>query len=266
MLHGRGSSGIEFSEDLFTSRLSEANENLPSRFPGWRWVFPSSRMLWSTAFEEEMPAWFEAHSLTDITARQDLQTDGIKESVGYITKIIDDEVERLGGAAEKLVLGGISQGAAVGLWTLLCRSHSTRRIAGFVGVSCWLPFAADIQYFLGETASAERESSGPVPETPQALRFVQSTMAATRASLDLHQRTHSLLSTPVFLGHGIDDAYVDIALGIQAKEVLTKIGLTVQWREYTGAEEEGHWLKEPDELDDIADFLKAVGKRGETTV
>jgi hypothetical protein len=33
---------------------------LPSRFPGWRWVFPSSRILWSSTFREEMPAWFDA--------------------------------------------------------------------------------------------------------------------------------------------------------------------------------------------------------------
>lgn len=247
ILHGRGSSGTEFAKDLFTTRLSSANENLPSRFPGWRWVFPSSRMLWSTAFEEDMPAWFEAHSLTDITARQDLQIPGISESVEYIIGIMDEEVDRLGGAAKNVVLGGISQGAAVGLWTLLCRPSSTHRIGGFIGVSCWLPFATDIENFLGKTARAERKASSADSQSPEALGFVLRMMSATKESLDLHQGVHPLFSTPVFLGHGIDDAYVDVILGNQARRALTEMGLAVRWKEYSGADEEGHWPKEPEE-------------------
>ena len=260
MLHGRASSGIEFSDDLFSSKLSAANENLPSRFPGWRWVFPSSRVLWSSTFQKEMPAWFDAYSLTDITAKQDLQLDGIKESVEHLTGILDEEIERLGGVGENLVLAGISQGAAVGLWTLLCRSRSTSRIGGFVGASCWLPLAADVEIFLGENPRAAEKTSGATVETLEALSFVQRTMATTKASfVDCHG-VDSLQSTPVLLGHGFDDAYVDVELGKQARDVLTKIGLVVQWREYVGAEEEGHWFKEPEQLDDIAEFLDTVGK------
>jgi lysophospholipase-2 len=55
-----------------------------------------------------MPAWFEAHSLTDVTARQDLQIGGIHESVEYLTGVLGEEIERLGGAADRVVLGGIS--------------------------------------------------------------------------------------------------------------------------------------------------------------
>lgn len=32
------------------------------------------------------------------------------------------------------------------------------------------------------------------------------------------------------------------------------VGFQVDWREYVGAAEEGHWLKEPEELDAIAEF------------
>lgn len=73
-----------------------------------------------------MPAWFEAHSLTDITARQELQEPVVIAAVGYLTYALDDEIERVSGDAGKVVLGGISQGAAVGMWTLLCRSKSDR--------------------------------------------------------------------------------------------------------------------------------------------
>ena len=59
-------------------------------------------------FQEDMPAWFEAHSLTDITARQDLQVSGIRDSVDHVTVIINEEIRRLNGNPRKLLLGGIS--------------------------------------------------------------------------------------------------------------------------------------------------------------
>lgn len=72
------------------------------------------------------------------------------------------------------------------------------------------------------------------------------------------RRSETLLSTPVFLGHGADDAYVNIELGRQARHVLSQIGLKVEWREYSGAEQEGHWMKAPEELDDVAEFLRGI--------
>ena len=207
-----------------------------------------------------MPAWFDAYSLTDITAKQDLQLDGIRESVEHLIGILDKEIERLGGVGENLVLAGICQGAAVGLWTLLCRSRSTSRIGGFVGASCWLPLAEDVEIFLGEKPRTAEKTSGATGETSEALKFVESTMATTKTSFIDYHIVNPLQSTPVLLGHGVDDAYVDVELGKQARDILTKIGLVVQWREYTGAEEEGHWFKEPEQLNDIAEFLDAVGE------
>ena len=100
------------------------------KLPGRLWVFPSSRELWSTVFQEEIAAWFEAHFLTDVTARQDLQTEGIRESVRYIEGILEDEIDKLRGPAENLVLGGIRQGGEIGLWTLFCASKPWRETPG----------------------------------------------------------------------------------------------------------------------------------------
>jgi hypothetical protein len=36
----------------------------------------------------------------------------------------------------------------------------------------------------------------------------------------------------------------------------------VEVREYTGAEREGHWLKEPEQLDDVVTFLRALENDG----
>ncbi|KXX77041.1 Testis-specific serine kinase substrate [Madurella mycetomatis] len=56
-----------------------------------------------------------------------------------------------------------------------------------------------------------------------------------------------LLSTPIFLGHGIDDAFVPAELSREARHVLARVGFQLEWREYSGTEVEGHWLKAPEE-------------------
>ncbi|KAK4149047.1 acyl-protein thioesterase 1 [Chaetomidium leptoderma] len=217
-----------------------------------------------TAFDETMPAWFQAHSLTDVTARQDLQMIGIRESVRYLTRLLDEETEKLGGAADRVLLGGISQGAAVGLWTLLCAGESTAagRLGGFVGASTWLPFAENLERYLGggEIRTKQDTTASNDAQVSKADAFVEAMTASARGVLP-DQRGSSepaLHSVPVFLAHGTDDAYVDIELGRQAAHVLRKVGLKTEWREYSGADQEGHWLKEPEEFDDIVRFLEST--------
>ncbi|KAK4044537.1 Alpha/Beta hydrolase protein [Parachaetomium inaequale] len=220
MLHGRGSNGPEFAEEL-AETAAPGQQPLTQRFPSWRWVFPSSQELWSTAFEEMLPAWFEAHSLTDTTAREDLQMGGIKESVAYMQSILDQEVARLGGDAEKVVIMGISQGGAIGMWTLLCQGILDRRFGAFVGASTWLPFAANIQRLLGRGDG--QEAAKAASENSPSDSFVEDMLAARSQSASQHT-SRPLLATPVFLGHGLDDAVVDVELGRQAHEALADVG------------------------------------------
>ncbi|KAG4256135.1 hypothetical protein FPRO03_05083 [Fusarium proliferatum] len=246
LLHGRGSNGEEFAQELFEETLSSDQSSLAQKLPSWKWVFPSSRELWSTAFQEDMPAWFEAHSLTDITARQDLQIPGIKESVSYIKTILDQESQNLGGDTSKVVLGGISQGAAVGMWTLLCHDTIERPIGAFFATNTWLPFAPSIEKYL---------SNEPTSPMDTGTEFVAGMLAQSKVSLPQAQERPP--STTVFLGHGTDDAYVDVELGRKARDILIQAGFTVEWREYQGAELEGHWFKAPEEVDDLLNFLVA---------
>ncbi|KAF5966142.1 lysophospholipase [Fusarium bulbicola] len=244
LLHGRGSNGEEFAQELFEETLSSDQSSLAQKLPNWRWVFPSSRELWSTAFQEDMPAWFEAHSLTDITARQDLQIPGIKESVSHVKTIMDQEIERLGGDASKIVLGGISQGAAVGIWTLLCLDSIERPLGAFFATNTWLPFASTIERYMSH------EPNSPVDIGAE---FVAEMLAQPKVAFP--QSRERLSSTAVFLGHGTDDAYVDVELGRKARDIIIQAGFTVEWREYQGAELEGHWFKAPEEVDDLFTFL-----------
>ncbi|OBT72650.1 hypothetical protein VF21_08345 [Pseudogymnoascus sp. 05NY08] len=246
LLHGRGSNGEEFAEELIEESRIPDQPTLSQKFPSWRFVFPSSRELWSTLFEEDMPAWFEAHSLTDITSRQELQEPGIVEAVGYLSSVLDDEIERMGGDAGKVVLGGISQGAAVGMWTLLC-GEKRESLGGFVGASTWLPFAGHIEEYVGKGG-----------ENSPGRYFVESMMSHLKHLVARPREFRGVLNTPVFLGHGIDDEMVDIELGRQARKVLEQLGMEVEGKEYQGAELDGHWVKVPEEMDDIARFLRAV--------
>jgi predicted esterase len=256
MLHGRGSNGPEFAGEL-AETMAPGQKPLIDRFPSWRWVFPSSQELWSTAFEEMLPAWFEAHSLTDTSARADLQMEGIRQSVAYIQSILDQEAASLGGQTEKVVIMGISQGGAIGMWTLLlCQGIPGKRLGAFVGASTWLPFAANIQ-LLWEDDSREAGNNG-FPEADPSDTFVADMLSVRNRPTPSPGTDRSARATPIFLGHGVDDAVVDVELGRQAQKVLAKVGLQPEWKEYSGAELEGHWLKTPEQIDDIASFLIKV--------
>lgn len=254
MLHGRGSNGPEFAEEL-AETAAPGQTPLTQRFPGWRWVFPSSQELWSTAFEEMLPAWFEAHSLTDTTVREDLQMEGIRQSVAYVQSILNREVAALGGETERVVVMGISQGGAIGMWTLLCQGALDGRFGAFVGASTWLPFAATIERLFGkgDDHNTAETASGSSPSDT----FVAD-MMPTLSPLAASPTDKSLLSTPVFLGHGVDDAVVDVELGRQVKQVLAKGGFQVEWKEYSSAELEGHWFKTPEQVEDMVAFLTTI--------
>jgi predicted esterase len=252
ILHGRGSTVEEFAEEFLESTLSDGF-SLSEKLPGCRWVFPSSQDLWSTMFQENMPAWFEAHSLTDINARQDLQVRGIRDSVDHITVIVNEEIRRLDGDPQKLLLGGISQGGAVALWTLLCQKDSTMRPGAVMVASTWLPFATNIERtFAAQSWPSETQGT-------EFDRFVEQ-MIAVKTFPGTTEVSHRL--PPVFIGHSVDDAYVDVELGRQAARILAQVGLPLEWKEYSAAEEEGHWFKIPDEMDDIYEFLGRIGWMG----
>ncbi|CAI4213581.1 unnamed protein product [Parascedosporium putredinis] len=66
-------------------------------------------------------------------------------------------------------------------------------------------------------------------------------------------RESTSIRTPVFLGHGAMDEKVLPSLGQEAFETLKALGFTTEWRGY---QDEGHWYKIPDEIDDILDFIR----------
>ncbi|EAS30324.3 uncharacterized protein CIMG_05803 [Coccidioides immitis RS] len=254
-LHGRGSNGPEFTEDLFSSKTS-GGQDLPSLFPSWRWVFPSSGSRWNATFMEHQSAWFDIASLADTNRRQDLQIQGLKESSQYVLGVIEREIELLGGRSDNIIFGGLSQGMATALWTLLCSPGRVKgRIGAFVGCCGWIPFTLHIDQAIQLYRSKYASELG----TSMCLIMPAFLLGTTGCPPfdSKPEEVKAVLSTPVLLLHGTDDAVVDISLGQQACQLLKEMGMDVKFYEYSGAENEGHWIKEPDGFDQIAAFLES---------
>lgn len=80
----------------------------------------------------KMPSWFDLKSLE---ARGPEDEAGIKKASESIQSMIDAE-EREGIPANRIVLGGFSQGGALALYSALTYK---KPLAGVIGLSCWLP-------------------------------------------------------------------------------------------------------------------------------
>lgn len=266
LLHGRGSNGPEFCDELFQSVTSQM-KNLPDSLPNFRWVFPSSGIRYSTAFDEHEPAWFDIYSLENPNDRQDLQVDGLRESVLAILSVLNEEIKLVDGDSSRVFLGGISQGMATSLFTFLCApGRINRPLGGILGFCGWLPFAQQAEDLLRRQQAQEllrkyqinhrlSEPSGLDKRGEMSKLFLE-----TIAGADVHQITadthFSVLSTPVFISHGIDDTLVSLRVGRQASRILQQIDVPTQWRVFTGAVAGGHWIKEPEGFDNIVQFVQ----------
>ncbi|KAL8692934.1 MAG: hypothetical protein Q9218_002136 [Villophora microphyllina] len=230
-LHGRGSQGPEFADELFEQATSSGH-SLQQAFSSTKWVFPSSQERYSTVFQEELDEWFDIYSLTDPATREELQIEGIRDSVESLRGIVSDEARIVG--PERVVLMGLSQGCAIGLMTLLA---SEFKIAGFVGLNGWLPFRKQVGESTGKGALAE--------------------FFGSKLNVELPERTSSVRDTPIFLAHCVDDEIIDIELGRQARDALGSLGMSIVWKE---EKEGGHLgMLNTSGLDTIATFLRDWG-------
>jgi lysophospholipase II len=153
-------------------------------------------MRWCTPFEEERWAWFDTFSLDDLTDRENLQVEGLRDGVFLIKQIIQEEVERLDGKAEKVIFGGFSQGSALAMWSLFMGTATINGSLGaLVGVGAWMPFA--------ELAKKAVATSGPPAERIQALAQTFASILEVESVMK-PEAIQASLQIPVFLGHGTD--------------------------------------------------------------
>ncbi|KAF5662702.1 acyl thioesterase [Fusarium heterosporum] len=257
LLHGLGSNGEKFGRELIETGICSDGKSLPSLLPGARFIFPTSKRRRSSAFKRAMlTQWFDVASLEDPSYRSQTQFQGLEESSRDIFHLIN--AERFKVSHKNVILGGISQGCAMGLLCLLALEFP---LGGFIGMSGWLPFATQLEEIANDDDD-EAHFSGD--ENPFANSDVESD--SCDASVKVHEYARELLSlestgrsealhafsTPVLLGHGEDDGKIVPSLGEQACRVLQSVGLEVEWESYEG---QGHWYKVPDQIDDIAKFI-----------
>ncbi|TGJ80413.1 hypothetical protein E0Z10_g8350 [Xylaria hypoxylon] len=219
-LHGRDSNCREFANELFESDASEpANQprTLPDLFPGIRWVFPSAPILQSERFGTDMSQWFDMWSVENLAERSELQHPGLHQSVEQILWVLKKEEMLV--PRERIFLAGISQGFATVIAVLF--AAAPKRFARLIGLCSWMPAALCAEDFQSFEDTSDGKSSR---------------------------------STPVFLGHPIDDEVVPIKNGRDLRDTFQSRRFQVEWREY---EDGGHWVNEPQGVDDIARFINS---------
>ncbi|KAK3344224.1 Alpha/Beta hydrolase protein [Lasiosphaeria hispida] len=239
LLHGRDSEAEEFALEFFQCETNtvvgpETDRTLPVLFPTVRWVFPRAKPLRSERFNIDMSQWFDMWSVEDPQERSELQVPGLKSSIDLVAQVIEDEellVER-----DRIVLGGISQGFATSLAVLF--ADGSGNFAGLCGFCSWLPFA-------------DRAASAISKEDPPELLRAMHRLYSEQGPSPLPQLT----STPILLEHSRDDSVIAIENGTRMRDILAQLGFLVDWHEY---EDGGHWVNEPQGVDDFATFLRKI--------
>jgi lysophospholipase II len=261
LLHGRGSNAEEFAEELFEGE-SSSEQTLPQHFSGFKWVFPCAHPRFSTVFGEEVTEWFDVYSLADPSEEEEIQVEGLRESVAFIHGLIANEGEILGHSRrDRIILGGISQGCAVGITALL---SGLCGIGAFVGFNGWLPLMDSVKEALSKSgqnqASFGKERCERLASSLRLKLGLQEEMHSTDAGVMLGKPSEvpepGYRHTPIFLSHTVDDEVIDVALGKQMRNRLFGIVMhKVVWKEY---EHGGHWIAEPEGFEDIVQFLSEI--------
>ncbi|KAJ9199872.1 hypothetical protein DTO164E3_4329 [Paecilomyces variotii] len=163
LLHGRGSNASRFGHELLRSA------NLPARLPTVKFVFPTARRRRSTVLKKiPIHQWFDNHSLDDPNQRTDLQVEGLCETAAFLRELVVQEAGILRekgyedhDAYPRIVLGGLSQGCAAAIFSLLgggWGENGRETLGAFCGMSGWLPFQGQLSEILNFGIENDHES------------------------------------------------------------------------------------------------------------
>jgi predicted esterase len=235
-LHGRGDTTNGFTRFLYQWRDSYGR-TLFETFPTFRWVFPQAPLRPVANATSGLPRcvyqWFDVWTPRDFAEREEVQLEGLRETVPFVRELIRLEAEQLGGRWDRVVLAGISMGGATSVHTLInleVPAEGGGRLAAFMGFCARCPFAGRGLRGMREVlALGEGWPSGDESEV--------------------------LRRTPILLEHCTDDPLVKVVAGRGLRDTLRAFGAQVEWKEYPNG---GHWFKEPEGIDDVVQFLNRV--------
>tara|TARA_B110000977_G_scaffold201878_1_gene299674 strand:+ start:7049 stop:7945 length:897 start_codon:yes stop_codon:yes gene_type:complete len=174
LLHGLGGAA-KGMESIFSA----------APFKNIRWIFPVAPLRnVQLNYDREEPAWYDMRTLNP----QNMWNDevGIEESSQYIRQMVL-QIIREGVPANRIVLGGFSQGGAVALTTAV---HALDGIAigGVIALSSYLPMHQ---------------------------QYVDGTRKVSSVARNV----------PFFLAHGDADPVLDISMGRATQQALWQMGM-----------------------------------------
>ena len=197
---------------------------------------------------------------------KEIMCTGLRDSICDIVDIIMSEASIVG--IENIVLGGIGQGAATALMTMLIGGQN---LGAFIGLGGWMPFRDEIQAVVGEwyddrgkiQSQVERilgMETGEVEEYEELAEEYEedgedSTNDVWNENFATKQkREKPVVKTPIFLGHAEDDEVVPCRLGKDMRRTLNSLGFQGHWQKSEG----GQGINEGRCIDDMADFFEAI--------
>ena len=230
-LHGRGDTAYNFTTSLDRA-CDSSGRNLTDAFPSIRWVFPQAPTRKCASSPNTWPQWFDVWNVGNFAENEELQAIGLRDVLPHVRRVVAGEAVILGGRWDRVILAGISMGAATSVHLLFNLDvPGERGLGAFMGFSCRCPFA-------GRSLAGMRSVLGVegAPEHNAVLR-----------------------NTPMLLEHCVDDPLVLVESGRGLRDTLRGFGARVEWREYPSG---GHWFNSPAGIDDAVAFLNEVMARG----
>ncbi|KAI1824954.1 Phospholipase/carboxylesterase/thioesterase [Xylaria intraflava] len=144
---------------IFLHGLGDSGFGWASAVEGWirrgnldqvKWVLPHAPSMPIVAANGmSIPAWFDIAALDGgidgLRANQDEQ--GMLRTREYVNELIQTEIDA-GIPANRIVLGGFSQGGAM---ALLSGLTAKVKLGGIIGLSCWIPLDAKFPGLVQES-------------------------------------------------------------------------------------------------------------------
>ncbi|KAI1392594.1 Phospholipase/carboxylesterase [Hypoxylon trugodes] len=187
-IHGLGDTGYGWASAVENWRRRQRLDEV-------KFVLPHAPRVPVTAADGmPIPAWFDLFALNGKTddLRKEQDERGILKSRDYFHELIQAEVNA-GIPANRIVLGGFSQGGAMALFAGLT---AKAKLAGIVGLSCWLPLDSKFADFVKEN--------------------------------DYNRQT------PILMCHGDEDQVVPTSFGKLSSELLKEQGYDATMKIYPG--------------------------------
>jgi predicted esterase len=137
-----------------------------------------------------MPGWYDITSLSDTNRSEDVE--GIERSRKYFHDLISEEIQN-GIPADRILLGGFSQGGALAIHAGLTSSH---KLSGIFGLSAYLLLRDKMKELVDESGDANK-------------------------------------TTKIFMGHGDADPVVQYKHGKMTADQLKEWGYDVTFNTYS---------------------------------